>query len=670
MIVCAIIILACYVQWGFEMSGDNMVRIAVIIANMDMEYGRELLRGIMEEAGRNRCDTYVFNAYTCSEETVKHNKGQYNIYTLANFSEFDGVIVFANYLQESDVYSDILQRLQETDIPVVAIDADMGEYYSVGVDNYRSMKSIVEHFIEHHHFTKINYVGASNGYNDTQLRQNAYYDALREHGIPVEEKRVFWEDFRYQENQDQLLQMVIDPKERPQAMVCANDGMAVALITWLNEQGIKVPEQIAVSGFDNIAEARDSRPRLTTVARELDAVGREAVHKIVSHLAGEQTERKTMYPANPIFADSCGCRYEEEETMEEVRQRYLKLVDSHERYLAEINTMVEDLNDSKDFREFLTHLKQYVRGLECDRFYLCLNRDMMEELQNRGETEKTLERRLVNQYGNRLRTEGYAPVMSVALSYEFGAFVEYDDFPSGQMLPWQKGTPGGGHTFVLVPVHFRDVCLGYIVVENSEYALKSSLFRLWLINLGNGLENLRKQSELKYMFSCLDRLYVTDQLTELYNRFGFTRYTAESYEACIREHKQFMVLFVDLDGLKSINDIHGHDKGDEAIRTVADALKDARAYDEICARYGGDEYVVYAADYDREKAEAYCKRFEEALIRYNLMLGEDFAINASYGYELHIPSKGELLEKYIDKADKKMYIQKKIKYANGEEEDI
>lgn len=208
------------------------------------------------------------------------------------------------------------------------------------------------------------------------------------------------------------------------------------------------------------------------------------------------------------------------------------------------------------------------------------------------------------------------------------------------------------------------------MVENSEYALKSSLFRLWLINLSNGLENLRKQAALKHMFSCLDRLYVTDQLTELYNRFGFTRYTAESYEVCIRECKQFMVLFVDLDGLKSINDIHGHDKGDVAIRTVADALKDACAYDEICARYGGDEYVVYAADYDRERAEAYCKRFKEALFHYNCILGEDFTINASFGYELHTPSKGERLEKYIDRADKKMYIQKKIKYANGKEEDI
>lgn len=643
---------------------NNKVRIAVIIANMDMEYAGEVQRGIMEEAGANHYDIYVFNAYICSEETVKHNKGQYNIYTLANLSEFDGVIVFANLLQGSVVYSQIRSRLQMVDIPVVVIDADMDDYYSVGVDNYQSMKAIVEHFIVHHGFTKINYVGASNGYNDTRVRLNAYYDALREHGIPVEEKRVFWEDFRYQENQKQLLQMIAIPEERPQAMVCVNDGVAVTLIGWLNEHGIKVPEQIAVSGFDNIAEARDSKSRLTTVDRELEVVGREAVRKIKCHLEGVDTSRKEMYPAVPIFAGSCGCEYEENETMEEVRRRYLKLVDSHERYLAEINTMVEDLNDSKSLDDFLAHLKHYVCGLECDRFYLCLNRDVMDELKqlNRQKPESRVD--------NELRTEGYASVMSVALAYEFGTFVTYDDFESGQMLPWQKDMPGGGHTFVFAPVHFRDICLGYIMVENSEFALNSSLFRLWLINLSNGLENLRKQADLKHIYFYLDKLYVTDQLTELYNRFGFARYTAESYKKCMNEKKQFMVLFADLDGLKRINDIYGHDKGDVAIRVVADALKDACAYDEVCARYGGDEYVVYAADYDEKKAAAYCERFEQSLLRYNHTMEEPFAINASYGYELHVPSKGEALDKYIDKADRKMYTQKKIKYAADKKEDI
>lgn len=646
------------------MIGVKKIKIAVIIADMDMEYSGGIQRGIMKEAGANRYDIYVFNAYAGSDEAVKHNKGQYNIYTLANLSEFDGVIVFANLIQGRTVYADVKKRLQGIDIPVVAIDAAMDGYYSVGMDNYQSMKSIVEHFIVHHEFTKINYVGAYDDYIDTQQRKNAYCDALMEHGIPVEEKRIFWGDFRYQNRQAELLKMFRSEKERPQAVVCANDGIALALIGVLSEMGIKVPEQIAVSGFDNIAEARDSKPRLTTVARELENVGRAAVRKIKSHLAGEQTDKTEMYPATPIFAGSCGCEYEENENLEEVRRRYLNLVESHERYLMETNTMIEDLNDSKSLEDFLERLKPYVKGLECDRFYFCLNKDIMEDLVqlNENDTERP--------FNNIQRMEGYAPIMSMALAYEFGAFVEYDDFASGQMLPWQKDMPGGSHTLVFAPVHFRDVCQGYIVVENSEFALSSSLFRLWLINLSNGVENLRKQANLKYMFAHLDKLYVTDQLTELYNRFGFARYIAESYKTCKDEKKQIMVLFADLDGLKKINDLYGHDKGDVAIRAVADALKEACAYHEVCARYGGDEYVVYAADYDREKAESYCKRFEAALLHYNQTLGQEFAINASYGYELFVPSRGESIDKYIDRADGKMYIQKKIKYSADKKEEV
>lgn len=639
------------------MECDKKRKIAVITTNMDVEYAAEIQRGIMGEAQALNFDVYIFNAYVSSDETVKHNIGQYNIYTLANLSEFDGVIVFSNLIQGRLIYDTVEKRLEEIDIPVVGIDAPIGNHYCVGVENYQSMKDIVEHFIVHHNFTRINYISGQSFNTDSQMRLMAYCDALQEHGIPVEQARIFPGTFTSQHGREVALEMLASGKELPQAVVCGNDGIALGFCSVLREQGIKIPEQVAVSGFDNTFEARNSVPRLTTVDRSLENIGREAVRKIKRCFEGVHPSENEVFPAVPIFAGSCGCERKEDGEINSVRQRYLHMVDHYEKHLTESNIMIEDLNDSKSFDDFLTRLKHYVEGLECDRFYFCLDKELVEDLKQLGVSDTN------RKFRNNLRTEGYAKEMAVPLAYEFNKFVEYGEFPSEWMLPWQQEKTDGSHIFIFSPVHFRDYCQGYVVIENSEYALTSPLFRTWLINLSNGLENLRKQANLKCMVERLDRLYVVDSLTDLYNRFGFSRYTAESFRTCVKEQKQLMVLFADLDGLKKINDMYGHDKGDIAIKTIADALREACIQGEVCARFGGDEYVVYAADYDEEKAENFCRRFEEALLHYNYAVKQPFSISASLGYEVFVPSPEDAIDKYIDRADKKMYNKKNEKRA-------
>ncbi len=638
-------------------------KIAVITADMDMEYYAKIQNGIMCEARLRHFDVYIFNANVSSDETEKHNIGQYNIYTLVNLSEFDGVIVFSNLIYGQKIFTTLEKRMEGINIPVVGIDAPIGNHYCVGVENYQPMKEVVEHFIVHHKFSRIAYISGQFDIMDSRVRLKAYCDALLKHGIEVDQSKIFLGSFTKQHGGAVAKELLASGEELPQAVVCGNDEIAMGFCSVLRENGIKVPGQVAVSGFDNIFAARHYVPRLTTVGRTLESIGKEAVRKIESHLNGENPAKHTMFPAEPIFADSCGCKYEEDEGITHIRKRYLDMVDHYEKYLAKSNTMIEDLNDSKTFAVFLERLKYSIEELVCDRFYFCLDKELVEELEILDGTNS------IGKISNKSRIEGYAPVMSVPLAYEFGAFVKYDDFPSEWMLPWKKEAPCGNHTYIFAAVHFREVCQGYVIVENSEFAMSSALFRMWMINLCSCLENLWKQAKLKHVLERLDRLYVVDSLTDLYNRFGFARYTKENFANCAKQRKQLMILFADMDGLKKINDMYGHDKGDAAIKAVADALKEARMQDEVCARFGGDEYVVYAADYDEEKAKRFCVRFEEALARYNESAKHPFSVVASYDYELFVPGEEETIDKYIDKADEKMYKKKSEKYTRQKEED-
>ena len=220
------------------MKDEKRRKIAVITTNMDVEYATEIQRGIMQEAHALHFDVYVFNAYVSSDETIKHNIGQYNIYTLANLDEFDGVIVFSNLIQGRTIYHTVERRLEGVGVPVVGIDAPIGKHYCVGVENYHSMKQIVEHFIVHHKFTKINYISGQSFNSDSRERLNAYCDALREHGIPVEEKRIYPGTFTNQHGREVAMKLLSSEEELPQAVVCGNDGIAMGFSSVMREHGI------------------------------------------------------------------------------------------------------------------------------------------------------------------------------------------------------------------------------------------------------------------------------------------------------------------------------------------------------------------------------------------------------------------------------------------------
>lgn len=632
-------------------------RIAVVLAGMHAEYAYETLRGIREGALKNNIDIYIFNANIETDETVKHTIGEYNIYSVANFEAFDGIILFANLIQGQSVLNNILARIIKSNVPTVCVDYCDKDFYHVGIENYSAMKSVVSHLIEVHGFTKIDYLSGQEFNTDSQERLKAYCDALKEHGLPVEEKRIFKGAFTNVFGQEATRQILESGEELPQAIVCATDWMALGARSVLMEYGIKIPEQIALTGFDNLFDARNAVPSMTTVDRDMHNVGEAVVDRIVKLYRGEDIPKREYFPSVPVFAESCGCCFNDMNDAVTVRKKYLEFKENFEKKLAVGNTFIEELNDCQSFSEFLKKLKTFISEFESRAFYLCLDADFKKDLEVTDAQDGN------GEYNDNLLREGIPERLSVALAYEDGKYVYYGDFDSKNMLPEIQNESDIPHSYIFLPLHFRDYFMGYIVLDGSEFAFTSAVFNAWMLNLSISFESLRKQAHLKSMLQKLDRIYMIDALTRLNNRFGFAKYTADSFERCTKLGGKLMILFADLDKLKTINDVYGHEKGDIAICTVADSLKEACKGNEICARFGGDEYVVYAENYSEADAKEFGKRFERILKEKNKILEQPFEIDASYGYIVVKPKDNESIDKYIDMADNIMYINKKTKKA-------
>ena len=176
-------------------------------------------------------------------------------------------------------------------------------------------------------------------------------------------------------------------------------------------------------------------------------------------------------------------------------------------------------------------------------------------------------------------------------------------------------------------------------------------------DLNEALENL------KNLNNKLEIISFQDELTGLYNRRGFFIFGEKFFSMAKRKDSNLLILYFDLDKFKSINDVYGHKEGDLALKATAEILKNAcRDYD-IISRFGGDEFVVLFDNFSADDFELFKLRIRILFDEYNCRSNKNYQIMISYGHAAYLPALDEntTLVELIEKADKKLYLEKKKK---------
>jgi len=167
--------------------------------------------------------------------------------------------------------------------------------------------------------------------------------------------------------------------------------------------------------------------------------------------------------------------------------------------------------------------------------------------------------------------------------------------------------------------------------------------------------------ERKRMDEEIRSLSLTDELTGLYNRRGFTLLAEQEVKLAHRINRPMLLFFCDVDSLKSINDSHGHTQGDLALKEVSGILKDTFRDADILARLGGDEFVVLAVDALLESAETMTGRIQAALEIGNRKGQRPYQLNLSTGVARCDPEVPSSVSELIVEADRLMYSQKQAR---------
>lgn len=196
-------------------------------------------------------------------------------------------------------------------IPLVTIGGPLPDRPDLSVDNYRGTRACVDHLIEAHHRRSIAAIRGPAGHPDADQRYRAYADSLSAHGLPLDGRRVAEIPFEIQGVDRNATRAVdrwlSDPGLPIDAIVAASDYMALAAIKAIEARGLRVPEDIAVVGFDDVEDSQASAPSVTTVRQPFFEMGYRAVEIVLDAMGGGEAPLRTLVPPQLVLRESCGC---------------------------------------------------------------------------------------------------------------------------------------------------------------------------------------------------------------------------------------------------------------------------------------------------------------------------------------------------------------------------
>ncbi|MEO8887998.1 MAG: LacI family DNA-binding transcriptional regulator [Jatrophihabitantaceae bacterium] len=249
--------------------------------------------------GAERAATAVGHAVLIA--ATRGTSGRELAYSVAG--KVDGLVVMARSLTEQDV--DAISRSVPT--VVFANRSSRTRLDSVGADNRGGMAAVVTHLIDEHGYTDIAFVSGPSRSPDSVARFAGYRDALVAADLPAPKAPAAGGEFTEAGGERAVRELLTE--RRPQAIVCGNDEMAIGALAVLGRAKLRVPGDIAVTGFDDIASARHVRPALTTVHQPMRELGEQAVIVMLARLREPDAPRRSIVlPTQSVIRRSCGCR--------------------------------------------------------------------------------------------------------------------------------------------------------------------------------------------------------------------------------------------------------------------------------------------------------------------------------------------------------------------------
>jgi len=589
----------------------------------------------------------VFSFSTDVQYTPDESEVALALLDICTKVKLSGLVLFTEGIALSiDSISETLTKIvRDLHIPVYVNDRDVDGCFTVKYKYGSGFRALVDHVIEEHDCQTIDMMAGMRGNDFSDERIAAYRESLEAHGIEYDERRVKYGDFWSLPTKEAMHEILTDDLSLPDAIVCANDSMAITVCEELRSAGHRVPEDIIVTGFDGIEHARMFSPSVTTAIPDFHTASREIVESIEEiSRSGIIKTRDMNIESIPILRESCGCiKPDIVRTNESMENLYNSITDE-EWFINDMGRTVTKLLSSESLWDVSVLLPERLstetRGIHYFGLYIYAN--YFHEYEGFDDYVVPL----LSGYGSKL-----APDRNI--------------YPAKTFIP----------NFESIVNDDNDVSILMVRLINS-----GKKFFGYMVEGFDTIEsiNTRQCEELGFFISATinsiinnkqrNYLYSHDHLTDLYNRHGFFE---QLHDLLLKPENRGSMLYlisVDMDDLKVINDTYGHGEGDTALHEMGSSLRCAAlavSQTSISARYGGDEFA--AAIITREPMptlEETVRRIMDSALEVSESLKcKNYSVRGSMGVAGARIDDSLDIEALINDADRAMYINKRERKA-------
>lgn len=576
--------------------------------------------------------------------------GEKQIFELADFENLDGMIILGDMFMDHSIQDSLVARGVTHKIPTVVIDGMEDSCYNIVYKDDIGMENVVRHVIEFHKCTRINFISGYKNNRQSEERFAAFLKVLEENHLDFDERRLGYGQFggRTREVMAEFFQSEL---EFPEAIVCANDAMAIEAINYLSEMGISVPEQVIVTGFDGILTGQTYFPALTSLRRAMYEAGQEAVEILHRVWNGVEVPALTQLQSILIKNQSCGCRKTGKLDVSEYYKLQKAIVDNYDAFNYDLVSMTNEISRAQSIEEIFSCVFRYTTLHNRDVIYFCMNDKLIKNTED------------ITQLIPLEDTAGYTDIMTAYFINEEHN-VTSERYP-GWLLEPNACKDNKEYAFTyFIPMYFQERTLGYVIYKMNEYERYSTLLYTLIRTVSNAIGDFCMKNEMESMMQKLEYINVRDPLTSLYNRRGLRQGSDILIDTRKDSDELAIGIGIDLDRLKMINDTYGHEEGDNAIVQVANAIRYAKQGNEICSRVGGDEFFIFGTYKDSAKTEEFIKRVHKFLHDYNNASGKAYLVECSCGAYTAPISKVKSFEIIMNMADQVMYAEKVKKKTN------
>lgn len=549
-----------------------------------------------------------------------------------DYSIIDAIIIMDEEIRNKAITEQMIANAKEKNIPAIIADGHYDECVNIQFDYRTGFKDVVEHVMKVHKPKRPHMMAGKRGNKFSEERIEVFKEVIEEQGISFQDDMISYGDF-WAKPTIKAMKKIAERDVLPDAIICANDYMAINSVAFLQRCGYRVPDDVIVTGFDGIEEVHMTDPRLTTCCCDYTKLADLLAEAILSEVkAGD-------YKVKPFVlkSGSCGCTYSS-------------------------NLNILNYTNKLNSRFYHYYYDNRILTQIAEQMQLCKNlEDVSKKMQHRVMGHMCC---ILNQWCNDASINPMQGMESLSsdkkyLLYYAGTSLSgrLEEFDAGKVVPRLELLLEQGYPLVFTELNFMSVSLGYACFfyqscDHTDYMKIPDI----VTALNNGIGGLLNRRHQNYLTDQIEHMYKHDALTGLYNRLGFMQECEKRFLKIKERNIAVTVVMADLDGLKRINDEHGHVAGDEAICAVAHALQKSCPKDALCVRFGGDEML--AVMWGTHEEQVIKDKLRSILDEFNRTSNLPYTVASSLGI-LHIQGKDMAdFEEVFKKVDQLMYTDK------------